>query len=362
MSSRAALLVVLLLLAGASVPTAVAGAQSSESCTYPISRTDATGTDVTVEAPPERVVALGPSAAQTMWEIDAADQVVGMPVNQYTSYLTGYDERVNVVNEDDFTVNNEQVVNLTPDVVLASNIVPDDTVETLRDAGLTVYKFGFAADIDDVKEKTLLTGALTGNCETANDRVDRMDARLETVQQAVSGEERPRVIYPLGGGFVAGNGTFLHEIILTAGGRNVAAEAGIEGYGSMSIELIVTENPEWLVLNEGLPKSALQMYAYNHTTAIRDDQIVRVNPNYANQPAPRVVLAVETIAKALHPEAYAAANATATPSPSEVTATASTETTAEPEPGTSTPGQPGFGVLVGLVGLLTTVLARRALC
>lgn len=138
----------------------------------------------------------------------------------------------------------------------------------------------------------------------------------------------------------------------------------------MSIEVIVTEDPEWLILNEGLPKSALQMYAYNHTTAVREGQIIRVNPNYANQPAPRVVLAVETITKALHPEAFAAANTTPTPDTSDTgEATASpttpaetpTETTTAPAAETTeSPGQSGFGIFAALAALFGGLLARRA--
>lgn len=364
MKASAVLLTALLVVAGvAATPTAAAAQESSSECSFPVTRADATGTEVTVEAAPERVVALGPSAAQTMWDIDGRDQVVGMPVNRYTSNLEGADERTNVFNPDGFTVNVERVVDLEPDLVLASNVIPDETVLQLRDAGLTVYKFGFAADLEDVQEKTRLTGQLTGNCEAATERVAWMEDRLATVREAVAGEERPPVVYPLGGGFVAGDGTFLHELIRTAGGRNVAAQAGVTGYGTLSIEVIVTRNPEWLVLNEGLPESALKLYAYNHTTALRQDQLIRVNPNYANQPAPRVVLVVEQIAKALHPEAYAAANATPTPSPTDTTTPLEEPTVNTPvettTPPTETPGQGGFGVVVALAALLAALFAGR---
>ncbi|ESS07711.1 MAG: hypothetical protein A07HB70_00253 [uncultured archaeon A07HB70] len=51
---------------------------TANGCTFPFSETDATGTEVTVDAPPDRVVTLGASAAQTMWEIDSArEKVVG---------------------------------------------------------------------------------------------------------------------------------------------------------------------------------------------------------------------------------------------------------------------------------------------
>jgi len=47
-------------------PAADAAAQESD-CTFPVELTDQSGTTVTVEESPSRVVTLNPSAAQTMW-------------------------------------------------------------------------------------------------------------------------------------------------------------------------------------------------------------------------------------------------------------------------------------------------------
>ena len=324
---------------------------AASSCDFPFTATDATGTAVTVDSDPGRIVALQPSAAQTMWEIGARDEVVGMPVSAYTSDLEGYREPVNVVAADGFTVNVEAVVNLTPDLVLAPNVTSSNTVAQLRRAGLTVYHFEEAESIEDVYGKTLLTGQLTGNCDGAAERTARMRVRIDRIREAVADEPKPSLIYPLGGGVVAGSDTFLHEVITTAGGSNLAAEAGISGYGQISAEVIVADDPQWLILNDDLPRSAIQMDAYNETTAIREDQVVRVNPNYANQPAPRVALVVEQIARALHPEAMAAANATASPG-------AGTTTTDGPGE-TDAPGQPGFGLPAGLVAIGIALLAAK---
>ena len=343
----------------ASAPAAVAGQSggstpAGESCQFPFSRTDATGTSVTVESDPERVVALQPSAAQTMWEIGASGEVVGMPVNGYTSYLDGYQRPTNVVGSDDFTVNVEAVVEASPDLVLAPNVTPVDTVRQLREAGLTVYHFASADAIEDVYAKTLLTGQLTGNCEGAADRTARMRVTIDGVREAVRDEPRPSVIYPLGGGVVVGSNTFLHEVITTAGGSNLAAEAGISGYGQISAEVIVAEDPQWLLLNDGLPRSEIQMDAYNETTAVRAGQVIRVNPNYANQPAPRVAIVVERIARAIHPGAFDRAAGTATE-----TMAGPTTVGGETRTDTGTSGQPGFGLLAGLLAMAVALLAAR---
>jgi iron complex transport system substrate-binding protein len=348
--------------------TAPGAADAQTTCQFPLSSTDATGTNVTVSAEPERVVTLSPSAAQTMWEIGGREKVVG--VTQYASYLEGAGERTNVSAAGNAFVDTETVVSLQPDLVLAPNVIPNETVSKLREAGLTVYRFRAASSIGDIREKTLLMGRLTGECEGAEETVGWMDERLATVEAATEGEDRPRVLYVFFG-YTAGEGTFSDTVITTAGGRNVAAEANITGFRQISSEVVVQRNPQWIVVNDGATQVP-QTDAYNSTTAVQQDQIVVVQEAHISQPAPRIVEAVVTVTRALHPDAYerAVENETATETtPAETTTTAPTtepaEATATPgtaDAGTGTTGAeaPGFGVGVAALALVATgLLARR---
>ena len=361
------LVVALLVLVAALGPIGVAGAATAqettatENCSFPVTRTDATGTEVTIEAEPQEIVTLSPSAAQTMWEIGGREKVVG--VSQYAGYLEGADSRTNVSGAGQSYVNTEVVVGLEPDLVIAPNVIPNETVQQLRDAGLTVFKTPFAGSIEDVYAKTELLGRLTGECEGAASTVSWMQDRISTVREAVEGQDRPRVLYTFFG-YTAGEGTFVDEIITTAGGRNVAAEANISGYAQISEEVVIQQNPEWIVLNGDDP-TVPQSAAYNETDAVKQNRTVVLDRNYVNQPAPRIVRPVTKLAKAFHPEAYAAANATET-TDAETTVEA-TERAAEgaTPSGTSTAettessGQPGFGVTATLVALAAVALLAR---
>jgi iron complex transport system substrate-binding protein len=285
--------------------TASAAIQQAN-CSPPTTATDATGTEVTVEAEPESVVTLSPSAAQTMWEIGAREKVVGL--TKYASYLDGAETRTNVSGAGLQYASVEAVVGLEPDLVLAPNVVPNETVESLRSAGLTVFKFGFAGSIEDVTEKTRLTGELVGACEGANRIADTMDSQVESIREAVGNESTPRTLYLLGGGYVAGNNTFIGSMIETAGGSNLAANASIEGYKQISDEVVAQRDPEWLVVSS--PMAIPNGTPWADTTAIQENQTIVVNNSYVNQPAPRVVSPLTEIARQLHPDAIEAANLT----------------------------------------------------
>lgn len=355
------LIVSVVLLLAVVIPAVAAGGSAAGTpaeCSYPVTMTDATGTEVTVSEAPTRVVTLGPSAAQTMWELGAQDKVVG--VSKYASYLEGAAAKTNISGGGQTFVVAEKVVAANPDIVLAPDIIPNATVAKLRNAGLTVFKFREATSIAAVIRKTERTGRLAGECPAATDRIDRMESELDTIAEAVEGTDRPRVLYVFFG-YTAGEGTFLDEIITTAGGENVAATAGISGYSQLNQEVVVQQNPEWIVLNSGsptVPKTA----AYNGTYAVKHDQVVVVDRNLISQPAPRIIQPIRKLVRSFHPEAYAAAKATPTPTatPSPTTQPATDTPTASPQPTTTTSeGQPGFGLFAVLIALILLSVVSR---
>jgi iron complex transport system substrate-binding protein len=339
--------------AAGQTPQVKAQMDGTVDCEYPVSSTDATGTEVTVDGEPERVVVLGPSAAQTMWEIGAQDKVVGMPVNQYTSYLEGSESKTNVVDDQGQPIR-ERVVGLEPDIVFAPNIINNETVENLRSAGLTVYRFEGATSFDDVAAKTELTGQMIGEFESAAQVSAEMQGTVTAVETAVDGEDRPRVYYPLGGGFTAGSNTFIDNIISSAGAENIAAES-IDGYAPISAEVVTERDPQWLIIQDGFAVPSNE--GVNGTTAIRENQIVRVNPNYINQPGPRTTQVLRTLAEAFHPEAYEQIDFDNIETPEPTTCGGSNETTETESAGAN---GPGFGVSVALAAvLLLGLVARR---
>ena len=352
---------------------AAAAAQTEASCEFPLTATDATGTEVTLDERPERVTTLNPSAAQTMWEIGGREQVVGL--TQFALYLDGADSRTNV-SAAGFGVSVEKVVGTNPDLVLAPNASSPDTVQALRDAGLTVYHFRGSTSVEDVAAKTTLTGRLTGNCEGAAEANAWMNANVETAREATADADPVRVLYPLGGGYIAGSGTFITAMIETAGGTNVAGERDLAGYPQINDEVVLELAPEYLVVTD-YSSYLVGEEPYASTPAVENDDVVEVNRNWMNQPAPRsVVVGVRQLTEGFHPDAAAnaefetraeavSAMETPTPTPTETadpTVDSPTPAAVDDTPtesATETSG-PGFGVALAVLAVLgSALLARR---
>ena len=292
-------------------------------CSFPLSTTDATGRTVTLESPPERIVTTNPSAAQTLWELGARDRVVG--VTQYASYLEGTARRTNV-SAAGLGVSVERVVGADPDLVMAPNASADQ-VESLREAGLTVYHFPAATSIADIADKTTTTGNTTRN--------------------RTAGIDRPAALYPLGGGFVAGGDTFITAVMEVGGLENVAAEYA--GYPQLSDEVVLQADPDVLVVTDP-DAPILDEEPYASTTAGRTDRVVVVEVQWMNQPAPRsVVEATTTIADAV-------AAFEETPSADGGTSTDTADGEADSTASETGAAAPGFGVPVAVLAVLLGLL------
>lgn len=288
--------------------------ETANGCTFPFTETDATGTEVTVDAPPERVVTVGGSASQTMWEIgDAREKVVAL--DEFSLYLENATDGRTLLTYEGSTQrlsdsSIDSIADADPDVVLAANIIADEDVQTLRNRGVTVYKFRAADSIEFIYGKTRLTGRLVDECDAADARTAELRQDVETIRRATADVPPTRVFYAFFG-FTANRNTFVHDAIVAAGGENVAADLALDDEGGFYkyapyTDQIEANDPEFFATTEGAVKlgsTAFETTFANTTAGDRDRNIV-VNSNYISQPAPRVVIAMTQIVAALYPERY----------------------------------------------------------
>ena len=350
MRRLATLVLSLLVVASLGATPAVATGQADQRCSFPVTMTDATGTEVTLDERPERVTTTNPSAAQTMWEIGGRDQVVGL--TQYASYLAGAESRTNV--SASFGVSVERVVGTNPDLVVAPNATTTDEVDALRQAGLTVYHLREPQDIAGITEATTTIGRLTGNCEGAAEANAWMTANVDAVRNVSAGvSDRPEVLYPLGGGYVAGDDTFIDVLLDTAGADNAASE--YSGYPELSDEVLLQLDPEVLVLTERTAGYASQE-PYASTTAGQRNATITLRVRDLNQAAPRsVVNTVHNASRQLYPERYDESLYV----PRSAVENASYGATGTTETGTTGGSGPGFTAVSAVVAALVGSLFLR---
>ncbi len=264
------------------------------------------GREVRVAAPPTRIISLIPAVTETVIALGAIDRLVAR---------TAFDTDPAIADlpstEQALIPNIEWLARFQPELVVAwADGQSRAIVARLGELGVPVY--GAAIEtIDDVDATIRRMGRLLGLEPRADSLAEAVRAELDAVRAAVAGRERPSVFYLVGRDpiMTAGPGTFVHEVIETAGGRNIFADAR-SGWPQVSLEEVVHRQPDVIVmpLGEWNAAGALERLrtapGWRDLRAVREGRVYAVDAEAFNRPGPRVGRVARQLAGLLHPSAF----------------------------------------------------------
>ena len=195
----------------------------------------------------------------------------------------------------------EPIVALQPDLVFVASYTSPDVVRQLEEAGLVVFQFAGFDSIDRLAEHVRQVGRLLGAGEKAAEIVRTMHARLDAVERALTGRQRPRALVYSSFGYTPGAGTSVGDMLERAGAINLAAQLGLGGWQPLSLEQVVALDPEVLVVQEDDPLVAEleRNPALRILRAVREGRVIRVPARYLTTVSHFIVDGVEYLAEAL---------------------------------------------------------------
>jgi iron complex transport system substrate-binding protein len=271
---------------------------------------DDLGARARLEKPPQRIVSLAPSNTELLFALGLGKRVVG--VTEYCNYPEEAQSLEKVAGYN--TMSLEKVVAVQPDLVLAARGNDLEGVESLRRLGTPV----FALDIQSVGQLLKAIerlGRLTGAEEEAAKLKGQLGQRVRRVEKALEGvEERPRVMWgywsdPV---YTAGKSTMIDDVFALAGGDNVGRRA--EGaWPQVSLETILAWAPQVIFTTyvpggpDSLGGEMARLRAvdgWKNVPAVQQGRIYYVEGDWLTRPGPRLVQALEHIARHLHPAAF----------------------------------------------------------
>lgn len=262
--------------------------------------------------PPQRIISLVPALTEVLFAIGAGPQVVA---------VSSYDDdppevtalpKVGALLDPD----TERILAMRPDLVI---VYGSQTTlkEQLTTAGIAFFDYRHAG-LADVFPVFRALGARTGHVAEAARRVAAMETRLAAVRARVAGRPRPLTLLVMGREprslrtlDASGGVGFLHDMLELAGGRNVFAEVKTQAV-RVSTEMLIARAPEVVVeLHYGGQVSPSERGAeqavwqrLGSVPAVRAGRIHLLFGDHLVVPGPRLVQAVEELARALHPDAF----------------------------------------------------------
>jgi len=266
---------------------------------------DMLGREVTMPAPPRRIVSLVPSVTETLFAVGGEDRLVG--VTTFCDFPPAARQKPKVGGIVNPSL--EAIVGLRPDLVLATTEGNrESTVEQLTALGIPTYVVT-PKTFSGVLDSILRIGSLSGRLEAAERLVDDLRRRAARVVEATGRRPRARVLYvvwadPL---VVPGRATLINDLIGMAGGASVSADEPVE-WPRLSLEQVVASAPEVVIFASHSAthvEQALKRWQGQGLTlpAFRTGRVRRVDTDLVHRPGPRIVEGLEALARAIHPGA-----------------------------------------------------------
>lgn len=279
---------------------------SQDAAPIPRSFTDEAGRHVQVPANVKRIVSLAPNLTEIVFALGEADRLAGD--TDYCDYPAEAAKKPHVGGP--VNPNLEQVVALKPDLVLATAINRRETVDALARIGVPVY----ATDphsVEDMIASIEHIGKVLEAEKTATPLAASLRERLSNLDRRIAGATPRRVLFvvwtdPL---ITVGRDSFIADALRRAGARSVVDVAA--EWPRISFEEILRSQPEFLVFANAHAADAQRDIdslrtrpGWRDLDAMRRGNIVIVS-DAINRPAPRMVDAVEQLARAFHSESFA---------------------------------------------------------
>jgi iron complex transport system substrate-binding protein len=268
--------------------------------------TDETGRAVRIPQPVNRIVSLAPSLTETVYALGLQDHLVGD--TDFCDYPAEAQKKTKVGGAINPSL--EQIAALHPDLVLVTKSFNRlETVNSLDSLGISSYATDphtIEGIISSSKKLADLLGAPEAGISVAAD----MQHRLADLQQRLGTLPPKRVLFivwtqPL---ISIGKDTFIADALRRAGAVSIVESD--QSWPQVSLEEVARLQPDFLV------------FAAAHSETTHDDvEVLATLPGWhildavskrryavisdaVNRPAPRIVTAIEDLARQLHPEAF----------------------------------------------------------
>jgi cobalamin transport system substrate-binding protein len=268
--------------------------------------TDQLGRHVTVPEKPERIVSLAPSITEIVFALDQGYRLKG--VTTYSDFPPEAEKLPKVGSY--VQLNLEKIVALKPDLCIAiKDGNPIAVAQRLESLKIPVYAVN-PRNLETVMQTVREIGGLFNVEEKSDKLVQSMNLRIQKVKSMVAKTTyRPRVFFQIGVSPIVsvGTHTFSHELIVLAGGKNLAG--GPIAYPRYSIEQVLALSPDVIIITS-MARAAVfkqvkaEWSRWPNMPAVRNHHIFIEDSNLFDRPTPRLVDGLELMVRLIHPELF----------------------------------------------------------
>jgi iron complex transport system substrate-binding protein len=267
---------------------------------------DEFGRTIRVPQIPTRIVSLAPSLTETLYALGVQDRLVGD--TDYCDYPPDAQKKKKVGGI--INPNLEEIAALHPDLVLVTKEINRlDTLRALETLGIPAYATD-ARNVDEIISSTQKLADVVGAPEAGKSLAADLQARLAALHARLESLAPSRVLFivwarPL---ISVGKNTFIADALRRADATSIVDAT--QDWPQMNLEEVVRLQPDYLVFAASHSESAAHDFdalsalpGWQLLDAVRHRRFAVIS-EAVNRPAPRIVSAIEDLARQLHPAAF----------------------------------------------------------
>jgi len=262
---------------------------------------DDRGREITLAAPPQRLVSLYGGLSEVLEALGLGDRVVGRIQGDNTLKnipTVGTHLQPNV----------EMILGLKPDLVVQGGVPKGlPALRKLEAEGVPVAMFA-PHNFPGLFTMIQRLGVLTGREEAAAALNRDLEGRLEKIDRSLQGTRPVRVFFEVRyhNLLAAGRGSMVNDVITRAGGINIVESP--KKLAPFGLEALIQAQPEAYVIQQGpMNRSPEDIYTrpyFQELRAVKNRRVLVVEESLFSRPGPRSAEAVEQLARFLYPDAF----------------------------------------------------------
>ena len=268
--------------------------------------TDEIGRTIRVPRDIHRIVSLAPNLTETIYALGLQDRLVGD--TDYCDFPPEAQQKPKVGGAVNPSL--ESIAALHPDLVLVTkNLNRLETVEALEEIGIPSY----ATDphtVEGILSSITRLSNFLGARETGATLTADLGRHVSALHERLAAVPPSRVLFivwiePL---ISIGKDTFIADALRDAGAVSVIDSS--QNWPQVSLEEVVRLQPDYLIFVESHTGAAphqadtlSKLPGWRLLDAVRSHRYATIS-DAINRPAPRLVSAVEDLARQLHPDAF----------------------------------------------------------
>lgn len=256
---------------------------------------DDRGVAVNLPRPPQRIVTMLPSLAETVCALGACDRLVG--VDNYADWPLSVQRLPHVGGVEDANI--ELIVSLRPDLVLLS--ATSRAIERLEGLGLHVYGVELKT-LADVHRTLSRIGQLL-DAPGADAVWDRINSGIDQAARDLPAAVRGTTVYfEVGSGpYAASESSHIGELLTRLGVANIVP-ATLGSVPKLNPEFVVRADPQVIMISYRSAQPLELRPGWRRIRAVRDRHVCALSPAQADvvvRPGPRLAEAAHIMVQCL---------------------------------------------------------------